>query len=63
MNEMPPDIRDALEKDAEAARVFEKLPPSHKREYLHWIEEAKKPGTRLKRVGSMMERLKAPRGG
>jgi uncharacterized protein YdeI (YjbR/CyaY-like superfamily) len=62
MMDVPPDIRDALAKHAEARRVFDKLPPSHRREYLRWIEEAKKPETRSKRIGGMMERLTAPRG-
>ncbi|WP_201837249.1 YdeI/OmpD-associated family protein [Microvirga zambiensis] len=62
MMDVPPDIRDALAKDAEARRVFDKLPPSHRREYLRWIEEAKKPETRSKRIGGMMERLTAPGG-
>ena len=62
MMDVPPDIRDALAKGAEARRVFDKLPPSREREYLRWIEEAKKPETRSKRIGGMMERLTAPRG-
>ena len=62
MMDVPTDIRDALVKDAEARRAFDKLPPSNQREYLRWIEEAKKRETRSKRIGGMMERLTAPRG-
>jgi uncharacterized protein YdeI (YjbR/CyaY-like superfamily) len=62
MMDVLPDIRDALAKNAEARRVFDKLPPSHQSQYLRWIEEAKKRETRSKRIGDMMERLTAPRG-
>ncbi|MBZ6076710.1 YdeI/OmpD-associated family protein [Microvirga puerhi] len=62
MNDLPTDIRDALLRHSEAARVFERLLPSHRREYVRWVDEAKKPETRTKRIGSMMERLTAPRG-
>ncbi|WP_112664366.1 YdeI/OmpD-associated family protein [Microvirga flavescens] len=62
MSELPPDIRDALARNGDATRVFEKLSPSHQREYLRWAEEAKKPETRQKRTGGMMERLAAPKG-
>ena len=47
---------------AEAARLFGHLPPSHQREYLKWIAEAKKPVTREKRVKDMLARLMASKG-
>jgi uncharacterized protein YdeI (YjbR/CyaY-like superfamily) len=62
MTDMPTDIRDALARDAEAARAFERLPPSRQPEYLCWMREAKESKMRLKRIGSIMERLSAPRG-
>ena len=62
MMDVLPDIRDALAKNAEARRVFDKLLPSHQHEYLRWIEDAKKRETQSKRIGGMMERLTAPRG-
>jgi uncharacterized protein YdeI (YjbR/CyaY-like superfamily) len=38
--------------------TFEKLSPSHKKEYLKWIDEAKKTETRTKRIYKMAYMLK-----
>ena len=35
--------------------------PDHRREYIAWIEEAKPPATRERRVHSTVERVKEPR--
>ena len=43
---------------AQVIEIFEKLPYSHKREYVQWIEEAKKPETRIKRIRQSIDRLK-----
>lgn len=55
---IPSDIEAALVADAAARAAFERLPPSHKREYLAWVEEARKPETRVRRIAGMIERLK-----
>ena len=44
------DFRAALAKNAKARAAFEAFPPSHKREYLEWIAEAKRDETRVRRV-------------
>jgi len=62
MTNLPTDIRDALAMNAEAACVLEHLPPSHRRAYPRRVEKRKKPETRSKRIGGMLERLTAPRG-
>lgn len=49
-DELPVELASALEKAPEAKAVFEKLPPSHKKEYVRWISEAKKPETRIDRA-------------
>ena len=41
---------------------FDSLPPSHQREYLTWIAEAKKPATRERRVASTLARLSGGKG-
>ncbi len=51
------DIHTALENDDVAARVFYALPPSHKKEYIVWINSAKKPQTRAKRIIEFINRL------
>jgi uncharacterized protein YdeI (YjbR/CyaY-like superfamily) len=45
----------ALNKNKKALSVFEKFPPSHKREYLQWITEAKTEETRNKRLATALE--------
>ena len=45
----PDDLAAALTK-AKAAKAFDALAPSHQKEYVRWITEAKKAETRAKRV-------------
>ena len=51
-------IRNALE-SAMLLDYFEKLPPSHRKEYIGWIQAAKKEETQQKRIAKMIEMLKA----
>jgi hypothetical protein len=46
----PADLIKALEVDPDALRRFEAFAYTHRREYVDWIEEAKRPETRLRRV-------------
>lgn len=55
--EISNDIRVAFEK-AKVLEYFESLPPSHQKEYLKWITEAKKTETRLRRLDKATETLK-----
>ena len=57
----PKDLKAALAKDARAKAFFEGLAPSHKKAYADWIEEAKRPETRAKRIAETVERLKKAR--
>lgn len=52
---MPADFTAALRKSAKARAAFEAFPPSHKREYIEWITEAKQDATRQKRVAQAVE--------
>ncbi|WP_068076427.1 YdeI/OmpD-associated family protein [Novosphingobium lentum] len=47
---MPDDFATALAGAGEAHARFEAFAPSHRREYLEWITEAKRPETRAKRI-------------
>ncbi len=47
---LPPDFRDALDRDTGARRFFEGLSYSRKRWYVLPIEEAKTPETRQRRI-------------
>ena len=51
------DIAAALHGHPGAWERFERLPPSHKAEYLTWIAEAKRPETRSRRIAQMVQRL------
>ena len=51
------DIEEALRSNTAALSAFEGLPPSHKREYLKWVDEAKRDETRRRRIAGMIERL------
>jgi uncharacterized protein YdeI (YjbR/CyaY-like superfamily) len=47
---MPPELTSKLERDAKAAAFFESLAPSYKRQFIAWINIAKRPETRRRRV-------------
>jgi uncharacterized protein YdeI (YjbR/CyaY-like superfamily) len=55
---VPDDLAETLEAHPEQRAAFEMLPPSHRREYVTWIEEAKKPETRAKRIAKAVEMLR-----
>ncbi|BCT94086.1 hypothetical protein LYSHEL_31130 [Lysobacter helvus] len=46
----PEDLLAALKKNAKARKTFESFPPGQQREYIGWIEEAKREETRAKRL-------------
>jgi hypothetical protein len=45
----------ALKTDRKALAAFEAFPPSHKREYVDWMESAKTDGTRQRRIATALE--------
>jgi len=47
---IPPILTDALKRNKQAQHTFENFSPSHKREYIEWINEAKRDETRAKRL-------------
>ncbi len=52
---IPIELKSALAKNKKATAAFERLSPSHKREYAEWIAEAKAEETRRRRVKSAIE--------
>ena len=56
---VPADLKAALAADADARAAFDKLSFTHKREYVEWVEEAKRPETRARRVAGTVERVHA----
>ena len=56
--EIPPDLAKELKKDKEAKAFFDKLSYTHQKEYVTWINEAKKQETRQNRIIKTLEMLK-----
>ena len=54
---MPDDFATALAGNSEAKTTLDNLAPSHRREYLEWITEAKREETRAKRIAQAVEWL------
>jgi len=52
---VPAVLRSALASNAKARTAFESFSPSHKREYIEWITEAKTDETRQRRVDTAIE--------
>lgn len=53
----PLDLAAALPANAAAQAYFDRLAPSHRKAYVEWIEAAKRPETRARRVASAVELL------
>ena len=55
--EVPSYFTAALKKNKKAQTTFDAFSPSHRREYLEWITEAKQDATRNRRVAQALEWL------
>ena len=58
---VPDDLAQALASDPEAQDTFARLSFTHRREYVEWVEEAKRPETRTRRIEQTLERVRAGR--
>ena len=56
--EIPKDLSKEFKKDKQAKAIFDKLAYTHRREYVRWIEEAKRAETRQTRITKTIEMLK-----
>lgn len=54
---IPKNLSAALSAYPKARRIFESLPPSHQREFIKWIEEARKPETGRRRAEKSVQML------
>ena len=54
---MPPELAAALDRHAAARLAFESFSPSHRREYVAWIADARRPETRERRIATALEWL------
>jgi hypothetical protein len=57
--EVPEDFAAALAENADAETKFNALSVSQRREYVKWIEDAKKPETRARRITQAVEMIAA----
>jgi uncharacterized protein YdeI (YjbR/CyaY-like superfamily) len=55
-NHMPIELEKALNRNKAAKIFFENLAPSYRRNYIRWIERAKLPETKAKRILQVIER-------
>jgi uncharacterized protein YdeI (YjbR/CyaY-like superfamily) len=55
--ELPEDLKTALVK-SNVMGAFEKSAPSMQKEYVRWVQEAKAPETRERRIAKTVEKLK-----
>jgi uncharacterized protein YdeI (YjbR/CyaY-like superfamily) len=56
---VPADLAAALKKSKKAKAVFDAFSPSHKREYIEWITDAKSADTRARRLAQAVEWIEA----
>lgn len=54
---MPPEFEKALKENPAAMEQFEKMPSTHRKEYLLWIVTAKRPETRERRIAEAVQML------
>jgi uncharacterized protein YdeI (YjbR/CyaY-like superfamily) len=52
---MHPDLKRALARSRKAAATFDTFSPSHRRDYLEWVAEAKQDETRARRIAQAIE--------
>ncbi len=55
---VPPDLADALAADAAARAFFHALAPSHRKEWVRWVEDAKRAES-TSRVSTTVESMRA----
>ena len=56
---VPTDLRAALADVPEAKAAFAGMSFTHRREYVEWVEDAKRPETRVRRIAATVERVRA----
>lgn len=60
-HDTPEALIDALAMDDDAAAAWKELPPSHRREYVDWIDEAERDDTKAQRAAKAVEMLRRGR--
>jgi len=55
---VPRDLAHALAVDPAAKKAFASMSFTHQREYVEWVEEARRPETRTRRIAATVERVR-----
>lgn len=55
---VPNDLQEALASEPDLRTTFDSLAFTHRREYVEWVDAAKKPETRARRIAATLERLR-----
>jgi len=58
-SDVPQDLAEALALDRRAENTFRSMSPSHQKEWVRWIAEAKRQETRARRIASTVASLNA----
>lgn len=61
--EIPADVQEILKENPTAKELLEKMSYTHRKEYIRWITDAKKPETRENRKSKMIEMILAGKKG
>ena len=61
--EIPDDVLEVFEKNKEAFEMYQKMSYTHRKEFMRWITEAKKPETRENRKVKLIEMILAGKKG
>jgi hypothetical protein len=59
--EVPSELKKAFKTEKEAKALFDKLAYTHQKEYVNWINEAKREETRQNRIAKTIEMVKKGR--
>lgn len=62
LDRISPELKKMINSNPAARKCWESLPPSHKREYIEWIEEAKKESTKQRRLTKALIMLSEGKG-
>ena len=58
---VPPDLKKALKANAKASATWDRYAYTHRKEFAKWLEDARKPETRARRLDKTIEMLETGR--
>lgn len=61
--EIPDDVQQVFDENPDAYELYDNMSYTHRKEYMRWIKEAKKPETRENRKVKMIEMIRAGKKG